>query len=498
MISDSETNFLPEASSNEFLPPISGWTTFGGLFILSMLVLAIPIASVIKYKVTVQGQAVVRPAGELRVVQAATEGQVIQIYVKENQKLKLGDIIATIDDSRLQTKKKQLQTNIQQARLQIVQIVAQINALDNQINAERERANRTIASAMAELKGRERSHQDNQIVSITSLRETEANVKIAQEELQAQTAQLQSALANWRATEASWSAAKSKRNRYETVAKQGALSRDQLEEVQLNAQQQQQAVEAQKATVLAQEKTIERLKQAVNAQEAKRQRALAAVNPSDAEVAIATERIAEKKASQEASLATLNRERQALLKQKIETEKQLERDSRELQQIGIDLKQTTITATDDGILSKLNLRNPGQTVRSGEEVAQIVPSNVPLTIKTAISSEAKAKVKVGQEVLLRVTACPYPDYGTLKGEVKAIAADATNSQKSDTETNSIQKATGNGTFYEVTIKPSTLALGRTTKKCQIQSGMDGRVDIITREETVLQFLLRKVRLITDL
>ncbi len=63
---------------------------------------------------TVKGQAVVRPSGELRIVQAATEGQVMQIYVKENQVVKTGDAIALIDDSRLQTKKSQLQSNIQQ------------------------------------------------------------------------------------------------------------------------------------------------------------------------------------------------------------------------------------------------------------------------------------------------------------------------------------------------------------------------------------------------
>ncbi len=44
---------------------------------------------------------------------------------------------------------------------------------------------------------------------------------------------------------------------------------------------------------------------------------------------------------------------------------------------------------------------------------------------------------------MRVAACPYPDYGTLKGEVKAIAPDAVSSQKNDanTDKNSTPKAT---------------------------------------------------------
>ncbi len=501
MVTNSDKNFLPSIQTNEFLPPISRWTTFGGLFILVVLGLAVPVAAVVKYKVTVKAQAVVRPAGELRIVQAATQGQVMEIYVKGNQTVNLGDAIATIDDSRLQTKKSQLQTNIQQGKLQLVQINAQINALNTQIRAEIDRINRTIASAEAELRGRDRAYHDKKITTISQLKEADANVQIAQQELQVGQAQLGSAQANLNAAIASWGAAKSKRNRYEKVEKEGALSRDQLEEAQLAAKQQQQAVTAQKAAVEAQKQTIERLKQAVKAAIARRNSAQAALNPSNAEVAIATERIAQEKAAGEANKATLEKEHQTLIKQRIEIEKQLERSLSELKQVEFDLNQTTITATADGIISKLNLRNPGQTVRAGEEIVQIVPKKAPKVIKAAVSSESKDKIKVGQKVQMRVGACPYPDYGTLGGKVKTIAPDTIVSQSNangSNQTNATSKVTASGAFYEVTIEPEKLALGRTKKKCQIQLGMDGRADIITREETVLQFFLRKARLITDL
>ena len=501
MVSNSQPNFLPPAQTNEFLPPISRWTTFGGLFILFVLGLAVPVAAVTKYKVTVQGQAVVRPTGELRIVQAATEGQVMEIYVNENQTVKKGDVIATIDDSRLQTKKSQLQTNIDQARLQLVQINAQINALNTQIRAETDRIKRTIASAQAELRGRNRAFLEKKITTVSELQEADANVKMAQEELQEGEAKLKSAQANLRSTEAAWGAAKSKRNRYATVAKEGALSKDQMEEAQLAVKQQEQAVTAQKAVVSAQKQTIERLKHAVGATIARRERAQAALNPSNAEVAVATERIAQEKASGEANKATLDKERQALIKQRIETEKQLERDISELGQIESDLKQTTITATEDGIISKLNLRNPGQTLRSGEEVVQIVPNNAPKVIKASIGSEDKGKIKVGQKVQMRVTACPYPDYGTLNGKVKAISPDAITPQKNSgafAQANNTPQATAAAAFYEVIIEPKKLVLGHTQKKCYIQLGMNGRADIVTREETVLRFFLRKARLITDL
>ena len=458
MISHSNSDYLPQVQDNEFLPPLGRWTILGGLVMLSAMGIAIALASVVKYKVTVKAEANVRPTGELRIVNAATEGSVISISVKENQAVKIGDAIATIDDSRLQTKKSQLQNSIQQDQLQLVQINGQINALNRQILAETDRIDRVVAAAEAELSGRSRDYRDKQITTATDVEEAQANVKAAI---------------------ASLKAAQTKRNRYEGVAKQGALSQDQFEEAQLAVRQQEQAVEAAKA---------------------KLQRTIAVLNPSDAEVAIATSRIAQEKATGKANIATLNKERNALIGQRIEIQKQLDGDSRELKQVNIELNRTVITATSDGIISKLKLRNKSQTVSAGEEIAEIVPNNAPIVIKAAVALQDKNKLKEGQNVQMRVSACPYPDYGTLKGKVKAISPDAitpgANGANTTEATVASQKAAV-PSFYQVTIEPENLTLGRSDRSCAIQLGMEGTADIISREETVLQFFLRKARLIAD-
>ncbi|MEH2447307.1 MAG: HlyD family efflux transporter periplasmic adaptor subunit [Nostoc sp.] len=499
----NKTDFVTPVQTNEFLPPLGRWTSFGGMIILGILSLAIPVAAIAKYKVTIKGQAVVRPAGELRVVQATTEGQVMQIYIKENQVVKKGDAIATIDDSHLQTKKSQLQTNIRQAKLQLVQTYAQIQAFNNQIRAETDRVHRIITGAQAELSGNYRQYQDKKITPVSELQEADANIRISQRELQIGKEQLKTAQANLHASEAALGAATSKESRYQSVAAAGALSKDQFEEAQLLMKQQQQSVEAQRGVVEAQKQTIERLQEALSATVVRRQRAQTALNPSNAEVTIATERIAQEKAAGESNKATLEKDRQALVKQKIELEKQLEGDTSEFKQIEKDLSQTTIKATADGIISQLSLRNSGQTLRAGEEVVQIVPSDVAQVIKAAVASEDKNKLKIGQKVQMRVSACPYPDYGTLKGKVQAISPDAITPQNngnnaSTTNTAVSWQAPTAGSYYQVTIEPENLILGKGKNQCHIQLGMQGRVDIISREETVLQFFLRKARLTADL
>ena len=95
---------------------------------------------------------------------------------------------------------------------------------------------------------------------------------------------------------------------------------------------------------------------------------------------------------------------------------------------------------------------------------------------------------------MRIDACPYPDYGTLKGVVAGVSPDAITSTSNNIDT----AKSGSASYFEATIQPQSLIFGNGERQCQIQSGMQAKADIISREETVLQFLLRKARLVTDL
>jgi len=498
MVSESNPTVLRPITSDEFLPPISRWTTLGGFFLVGTCGVAVALAAFTKYNITVKAPATIRPVGELRLVQAATQGTVKSIEVKENQPVKQGDSIARIDDSRLQTQKSQLQSNLNQNQQQLRQIDAQIIALDRQITAERDRTQRTIASAKAELNHSQRDYRDQQITSQTQVQEAEANLTQAQEDLQRQQAQLQSAQANLKSTEAALNAAKARRDRYKPIAELGALSQDQFQEAQLSVTQQEQALEAQKATVAAQKQDIERLAAAVDAAQARLEGALAALNPSNATVAIAQEKIAQERATGEASLSRLNQEREQLIQRRVELQNQLNRDRNELKQVETELTGTVIRASASGIIQQLNLRNTEQVVNSGEAIAQIAPSEASLVIKALVPSQDIGQVDIGQRVQMRVSACPYPDYGTLPGIVSTLSPDAISRQQDGANTSVNRNIKTANPVYNVTIRPEHLQLNSSGKSCPIQLGMEGRADIITTEETVLTFILRKARLLTDL
>ncbi|MGK7920767.1 MAG: HlyD family secretion protein [Trichodesmium sp.] len=165
--------------------------------------------------------------------------------------------------------------------------------------------------------------------------------------------------------------------------------------------------------------------------------------------------------------------------------KDLTTGNRELEKLNIKLDNSVITAPADGTILKLSLRNPGQTVDSGTAIAHIVPNNAALVFKGRVTAADIARVKVGQPVQIRVSAYPFPDYGILKGTVSSISPDAITLE-------ALQEA-----YYEVTIEPEKSYLVKSDRQYSIQPGMEGRADIIYSEETVLTFVLRKVRLLTD-
>lgn len=434
MVSEIDPNF-GAVETDEFIPPIGSLTTLGGGMAIAIFSVGVSLAATLSYNVTVKAPANIRPSGELRVVQAATEGTITSINAQENQAVKKGEPIAEIDNSQLQTKKQQLQTNIQQSHLQLVQVTAQLNSLDRQIAAETNLMQRSVAATAAELMLQRREYQTKEIATIAEVQAAQAALGLAQEEKQ----------------------------RYQQLANTGAIA-------QLQVKEKEQAFKAAKA----------KLKQAE-----------ASLNPSNATVIIANEQIAQAKARGLATIAALNKERENLIVSKIALQNQQQRDTKELQQIGLELRKTFILAPTDGTILKLELRNQGQVVGMGDAIAQIAPRNASLVVKARVAEPDINKVKPGQQVQMRVSACPYPDYGTLRGVVQAVAPDAIPAASTGLEAIA-------PSVYEVTIKPENKFVGTGDRVCRLQPGMEGAADIISRSETVLQFILRKARLLTDL
>lgn len=440
----SRTDYLHTLKPDEFLPTISRWTSLGGTIIVGAVGVAIALAAITQYNVAVKANGSVRPAGELNLVQAEIEGTVERINVTDNKIVKRGDIIATLDESKLQIQQSQHQGSLQQNQLQLAQLDAQVRFIDIQILAESQSAERAIAVTQAEASQNQRTYEEQILTTQADFQEAAVALEKAEDE----------------------------RNRYQQLANDGAISIIQFKEKEV----------------------------AVQTAQIRLERARASLNPSHASVTVSQQQTAQEQARGQSSQANLQKEREALIQRRSEIQNQIIRDQKELEQVKRELERTIIRASSDGVIFKLNLQNENQFVRAGDSIAQIAPIHAPLIVKASVANQDIEQVAVGQSVQMRITACPYTDYGTLEGTVKAIAPDTGKGDASSSSSASSSSQTNdtNNRSFEVTIKPIESSFGTAQRQCQIQAGMEASTSIIAQEETVLQFFLRKARLVADL
>ena len=417
-------DLVAPVSPDFFLPPINRWLSLGGVVMLCGVVSAIAYAGIFEYRVTVKAPAKIRPEGELKVVETVKGGKIAEITVKTNQEVQKGEIIAYLNDFTEEQERQQLQNKLKATEAQIEQLQKTIASKNSQIEAEKQQIRSEITALELELSLAQNDYQERRIERNTALKTAQANFDLAQDEL----------------------------TRYQNLAQTGAISVLQLKEKE----------------------------SAYRNAQAQLQKAIAQLEPNGAGIQIVRENIARANAQKKAKIASLEQERITLLQEQIALQERLKSDRQKWRRIEAELNELIIRTPVSGIIQELNLRNSGQVISEGEAIAIIAPSESSLIVKAAVATSEISLVKIGQPVRMRVSSCPYTDYGMLSAEVTAISPDAV--FQTDT------------TAYEVTIQPQFTVLQQGTRQCTIQSGMDGRVDIITEEETLLRYLIRKLKI----
>ncbi|WP_309742923.1 hypothetical protein [Chamaesiphon sp. OTE_20_metabat_361] len=132
--------------------------------------------------------------------------------------------------------------------------------------------------------------------------------------------------------------------------------------------------------------------------------------------------------------------------------------------------------------------------RSTTQAIAIVAPNG--TIQALVPAESINQVATHQIAQMRVTACPYGEFGTLKGRVTTIATQPVMVTDSIPHGGRYANVTqlSQPTLYAVTIQPQALVLKQAAKSCPVRVGMQGQLDIVLREESLARSLLRRMRL----
>jgi multidrug efflux pump subunit AcrA (membrane-fusion protein) len=450
MLQNLNSNDLPLVHPNDFLPPISIWTTFGGLLLVSSVASAFTLSALIKYNVVVKAPASVRPSGGTRTVQSTVAGIVKQIKVVDNQLVQKGQIIATLDNAQLLIRKRELQDSLKKDREQLNQVIDQIKLLQFRIKTETDLSQKTISSAESELSLSQGQLQEQQAISQADIQDAQASLTLA----------------------------KTRRDRYRKLEILGAVSTLEIEE---------------------QEKSFRTALAQLNKAKAKS-------SPSNASTQIAKAKIAQERSKGDSNLATLSQSQSDLIQRQIEIQNQIDNRYRELEQLSSKFQETVIQASATGNILNLSLKNVGQVVNTGELITQISPSTTPLLVKAYVEAKDISKVQICQtpkvmecqqgKVKMRISAYPYPDYGILSGAVRDISADVITPPSEQAPNDDFVKNNTATSYYEVTIQPEKNYLEKEKSLHHLKSGLEVNVEIISKEQSLLVFILTKLKLFT--
>jgi multidrug resistance efflux pump len=136
-----------------------------------------------------------------------------------------------------------------------------------------------------------------------------------------------------------------------------------------------------------------------------------------------------------------------------------------------------LTAAIEGKISFLQLWAENQTVTAGENVFSIIPTDQKGYVgKAKAPAQNSGKIKIGQDVIIRLTNFPEREFGILKGKVTAI------SLTPDKEGNlliDISLPQGLQTSYH--------------KKIAFRQEMNGTADIITNDLRLTERILYQFR-----
>lgn len=155
--------------------------------------------------------------------------------------------------------------------------------------------------------------------------------------------------------------------------------------------------------------------------------------------------------------------------------------------------RTDLRSPVHGIVNKLNVTTVGAVVQPGANVMDIVPLDDTLLVEGRIRPQDIAFIRAGQDAVVKVTAYDSSVYGSLKGKVERISADAIVDDKPDRSGG----AERNEAFYRVIVRTEKNHLGTSEHPLPIIPGMVTTVEVLTGSKSVLDYLVKPARMLRD-
>ncbi|MGE0151812.1 MAG: HlyD family type I secretion periplasmic adaptor subunit [Reyranellaceae bacterium] len=144
------------------------------------------------------------------------------------------------------------------------------------------------------------------------------------------------------------------------------------------------------------------------------------------------------------------------------------------------LRNLSLRAPVAGIVEKLNFTTVGQSVKPGDVVTNIVPIDDTVIVEARVGNDDIGYVAVNQPASIKVQTYDWVRFGTLKGVVSQISADAALDAKT------------NVPYFVVLVNTDRNYLGAKPGERPVLPGMTATVDLHLGERSILQYFLQRI------
>lgn len=388
------------------------------------------------------------PKGEPYKIHSVVSGKVARIDIKEGQEVKAGQVLFELDSQiavneveRLLQERSGYQRQLIQTQALIEKTRLEAETVAQSTKADAQAAEIGIAQAKAKVQAQEATISESQ-KKAAATRELQTQL---QEDLVAHNARLE---------------------KLKPLVAQGALGTEQLFQAQQALRDRQRSITQSQGELQQTLAQLDRL-------QAERQQALAEPNRLLAE--------RDRQAAQgRKALVEAEQKIQQLRVQKTQLQAKFDENEKLLTRAKAELKQLSLTAPVDGVVSSLNVPNTGEVVKQGQTIAEIAPEKAPLILSATLPNRDAGFVKTGMAVQLKFDAYPYQDYGIVSGKVISVSPDTKPDEKL-------------GPVYRVEVALDRNYVTANHKTINFKAGQTAGADIIIRRRRIADILLDPIR-----
>lgn len=470
------------------------------------------------------------PKGDIYKIHPTETGKIINLAIKEGQKIKAGQLLAELDPSIAESEVERLDKILDGYRIQLVQEISSIERTRLEAEAsqaiaaaDKRGAEAAIARAGAsaatsksqieqlqadlvsqqarkqQLKPLERQAQNllSQLkTDVTSVEVRRDRVKPLQNKSQDLLTQLRAKVA----------AHKERIARLKPLVDEGALSKDVL------FQAEEALRESENAVIRSQlGETSQADDRALDVEQSLRDKQTAQIRSQLSETTQVKEKLFEVEQGVRDRTSAISKTQGQLIEQLAEVDRleaeaaskqatarqtQLEKEQK-IQQLEMELnqlksktaetqtllaqaknklKQRFLYAPVSGVISTLNVHNTGEVVQPGQTIAEMTPNQAPLVLEVSLPNREAGFVKIGMPVQVKFDAFPYQNYGVIPGKVVSISPNAKTDERL-------------GVVYRVEVSIDRDSVKANNQTWKLKAGQTATAEIVIRQRSVADILL---------